>query len=210
VNVRADYREKPSRLIELLRKDDIPVHVQSIAHGDYIINDRVTVERKTARDFLVSILDGRLFKQIAHLKKHCLNPILIIEGNPFRTDSGFDPNAVRGALVSIQVMWYVPSLFSRSVEETKDILLMIGRQDDQDMDVIPLRGGYRPKRSKSQQLFILQGLPRVGPTAAKRLLLHFKSVSRVMDAGVEELMKVEGVGLETAQSIRTVLDAKCQ
>jgi len=137
VNVRADYREKPSGLIELLCKDDIPVHVQSIAYGDYIINDRVTVERKTARDFLVSILAGRLFKQIAHLKKHCLRPILMIEGNPYRTDLCFDPNDVRRALVSIQVMWYVPSSFSRSVEETKDILLMIGKQDDNDMDVIP-------------------------------------------------------------------------
>ena len=137
MNIRPDYREKPFGLIELLQRDGIPVQTQSIAHGDYFVNDRVTVERKTSKNFPVSILDGRLFKQIAHLKRRCLRPILMIEGNPYHTDLCFDPNAVRGALVSIQGMWYVPSLFLRSVEETKEILFMIWKQDDSDMDVIP-------------------------------------------------------------------------
>ena len=208
MNIRADYREKPSGLIDLLLKEDIPVEVTSLAHGDYIINNAITVERKTAHDFLVSIMDGRLFNQASNLKRHCPNPLLIIEGNPYRTDIQFDRRAVHGALVSMQAIWYVPTLFSRSMEETREILVMIARQDAHDADGVPLRGGYRPRRLKSRQLFVLQGLPRVGPTTAKRLLRHFKSVSRVMGASLEELTDVEGIGKESARSIRTLLDSE--
>ena len=81
--------------------------------------------------------------------------------------------AIRGALISTQAIWYVPVVYSGGKEETKDIILMIGRQEEACMDVVPLRGGYRPKRLKSRQLFILQGLPKVGPIVAKRLLEYF-------------------------------------
>jgi len=51
---------------------------------------------------------------------------------------------------------------------------MISRQIETCVDVVPLRGGYRPKRLKSKKLYILQGLPQVGPIIAKRLIKHFK------------------------------------
>ncbi len=110
-------------MIDLLLEEDIPVVVTSIAHGETIITNAITVERKTAHDFLVSIMDGRLFNQVSDLKKHCSNPLLIIEGNPYRTEIQFDRRAVQGALVSMQAIWYVPTLFPRSVEETREILV---------------------------------------------------------------------------------------
>ena len=76
------------------------------------------------------------------------------------------------------------------------------------IDVVPLRGGYRIKRLKSKQLYILQGLPKVGPKLAKRLLRHFKSVSKVMNASVRALTEVDGIGKISAERIREVLDAE--
>ena len=201
-----DYREKASGLIDLLKNEDIHIQTRKISHGDYIINDSITIERKTSRDFLLSIIDGRLFNQLSNLKKHCSNPIMLIEGNPYRTDLDFDPNAIKGALLSSQVIWYIPVIHSRSKEDTRDILLMIGKQDETYTDVVPLRGGYRPKRLKSRQMFILQGLPKVGPRMAKKLLRHFGSVSNVMNATTQDLMRVEGVGEVSAEKIRLVLD----
>jgi len=203
-----DYREEASGIIDLLRFEDVQIEVRKVTYGDYVINDAITMERKTARDFLISIIDGRLFNQLSNLKRYCLNPILLIEGNPFKTGLAFDERAVRGALISTQTIWYVPIIYSRSKEETKDIILMIGGQQEACMDVVPLRGGYRPKRLKSRQLFILQGLPKVGPTVAKRLLEHFRSVSNAMNATVEDLMQVEGIGRISAEKIREVLDSE--
>jgi len=72
--------------------------------------------------------------------------------------------------------------------------------------VLPLRGSCRPKRLRNRQLFILQGLPGVGARVALKLLLHFKSVAGVFSAGIEELMKVDGVGNVRARQIREVLE----
>ena len=208
MKITVDYREKGSGIVDLLWKEEVAVQVKKLSYGDYLINDAITMERKTARDFLISLIDGRLFNQMSNLKKHCIHPILLIEGNPFKTGLDFDEMAIRGTLISIQAIWYVPIIYSRGKEETKNIILMIGRQEEACMDVVPLRGGYRPKRLKSKQLFILQGLPKVGPTVAKRLLTHFKSVSRVMKATVEELMQVEGIGKISAEKIKETLDAE--
>ena len=208
MKVIVDYREKASGLIDLLKCEDIEIKIAKVSYGDYVINDAITIERKTARDFLISIIDGRLFGQLSNLRKHCVHPVLLIEGNPFKTDLDFDEMAIRGALISTQAIWYVPIIYSRSKEETRDIILIIGRQEEACMDVVPLRGGYRPKRLKSRQLFILQGLPKVGPKAAKKLLGHFGSVSGVMNATVESLMQVDGIGRVSAEKIREVLDIK--
>jgi len=208
LKIRVDYREKASGLIDLLEKEEVFIEIGKVPYGDYIINDSITIERKTAKDFLISIIDGRLFNQLSNLKNYCQNPILFIEGNPYKTDLNFDPAAIKGSLISAQVIWYIPVIFSRSKEDTRDILLMIGRQDETYIDVVPLRGGYRPKRLKSKQLYVLQGLPQIGPMLAKRLVEHFRSVSNIINASMEELMEVEGIGTSVAAKIREVLDSE--
>jgi Fanconi anemia group M protein len=207
MRITVDHREKMSGLVELLRRR-CEVEITTLFCGDYRINDRIVVERKTARDFLVSIIDLRLFRQVARLKQNAANSILLIEGNPYRTDLKFDHRAIQGALLSVQAVWQLPVVFSSSTEETCNILLTIGRQDDEEVDVVPLRGGYRPRRIKSKQLYILQGLPGVGPQLARRLLSHFKSVYGVMSAPVEDMKKVDGIGESTALKIREILDRR--
>jgi len=208
MRITVDHRERASGLLELIRGPDVFIEVKPLPFGDYIINDSITIERKTARDFLISIIDGRLFTQLSNLKKHCPCPVVMIEGNPCETDVDMDPAAIKGALISVETIWYVPIVFTRSKEDSVETLLMMGRQDETNMDVVPLRGGYRPKRLKSRQLYILQGLPKVGPTVAKRLLEHFGCVSNVVNAPVEELMRVDGIGRVSAKTIREVLDMK--
>jgi DNA excision repair protein ERCC-4 len=206
--ITVDYRETASGLTVLLKNSGALVEIAKLPYGDYIINDTITVERKTAKDFLISIIDGRLFNQLSNLKKFCNHPILLIEGNPYETEHNFDRMAIKGALISIQTIWYVPSIFSRTIEDSRDILLMISRQLGTSIDVVPLRKGYRPKRIKSKQLYLLQGFPQVGPKLAKRLILHFKSVSKIMNASVQALTEVDGIGVISAQKIREVLDAE--
>ncbi|MFA6012018.1 MAG: ERCC4 domain-containing protein [Desulfobacteraceae bacterium] len=84
MHIAVDFREKASGIVENLSLQGVAVELKHLEHGDYLINDTVTIERKTGKDFLVSIIDGRLFNQIAALKKECSKPLVLIEGNPLK------------------------------------------------------------------------------------------------------------------------------
>lgn len=206
MHIKVDFRESPSGIVETLIEKGLTVSVDHLACGDYLINETITIERKTGHDFLASIIDGRLFSQVALLKKQSDHPLVLIEGNPFKTDININDSAIRGAILSIQAIWYIPVLYSRCKDETRDILLTMAKQNGTQKEELILRHGYRPKRLHSKQLYILQGLPHVGPVLAKRLLGHFKSVKRVMNASEEELMNVEGIGAGLATKILDVLN----
>jgi ERCC4-type nuclease len=57
-------------------------------------------------------------------------------------------------------------------------------------------------------LYILQGFPQIGPVLAKRLIQYFKSVLNVMNASVDDLAQVDGIGKISAEKIRRVLDTE--
>ena len=201
-----DDRERRSGIVRLLEDAECSIHVQRLLYGDYLIDGKLVVERKTANDLVISILDGRLFKQMRELKKIRWRVVLIIEGDPYQTGHGIKPKAVRGALISVSAVWQVPVIYSSSTQDTASLLQFLADQVKLKKGVLPLRGSRRPKRLRNRQLFILQGLPGVGARVALKLLLHFKSVAGVFSAGIEELMKVDGVGNVRARQIREVLE----
>ena len=204
--ITADDRENSSGIVDLLIKADIDVIVRRLSCYDYIINKEIGVERKTGRDFLISIVDGRLFRQAQAMKKSLPRPIFLIEGNPFHIDMDFTPESIRGVILSLQVIWCIPVLFSKSKEETCQIFRFIGEQDLNQTNSLKLRHGYRPKKLITRQLYILQGFPKIGPLIAKRMLAHFGSVRNVMAADRGAFMKVEGIGKSMADEICRVLD----
>ncbi|HHT9116035.1 MAG: hypothetical protein HY607_03710 [Planctomycetes bacterium] len=58
--IEIDYRERNAGIIEILRtKENVVVEEKRLFIGDYLINKHVAVERKTTRDFVISIIDGR-------------------------------------------------------------------------------------------------------------------------------------------------------
>ena len=68
IHITADDREQKSEVIKLLSEiENVDVGIRRLSVGDYQIGSRVIVERKTLKDFAVSIVDGRLFKQMIRL-----------------------------------------------------------------------------------------------------------------------------------------------
>lgn len=208
MNIVVDDRETPSGIADLLESSGNKVIRKRIIYGDYLIDGKLVVERKTAEDFVVSIIDGRLFRQLRNLKKLRLRIVLMVEGNPYKTGHAIELEAVRGALTSVSVIWQVPIIFSSSLQDSARLLQVMADQVRVSQDVVPLRGGYRPKRLKNRQLFIIQGLSGVGAKLARRLLRYFKTVSGVFSASINELTEVEGVGSVKAIQIRGVLDVR--
>ncbi len=76
----ADTREFNSDVVKELSRRGMVVQSQQLDVGDYILSDRLAVERKEVDDFLRSLMDGRLFSQLKMLKTAYINPILVLEG----------------------------------------------------------------------------------------------------------------------------------
>ncbi|MCF7791168.1 MAG: hypothetical protein K9L78_04735 [Victivallales bacterium] len=71
----ADHRESADLLIQTLKSQyNFQVEIRTLKYGDYYIKPDLFIERKTTKDFLVSIVDGRLFKQAFHLSKYTKRP----------------------------------------------------------------------------------------------------------------------------------------
>ena len=71
-------------------------------------------------------------------------------------------------------------------------------------DFLP-RCGYRPKTYHRRQIYLIQGLPGVGPALAKRLLASFGSVRAIFCSDKDTLCKVDGIGPGKAEKIIQVL-----
>ena len=81
------------------------------------------------------------------------------------------PHALKGAIVSLAVMWRLPVLHARDPEDALRILQLLAHQARNSDPRILQRYDRKPKRLASRKLYMLQGLPGVGPAFANRLLV---------------------------------------
>jgi Fanconi anemia group M protein len=204
VLVYSDCREAPSQVNQYIEDLGAVVSSKQLKVGDYIASDRVGIERKTITDFLGSIMNQRLFKQLEELSSCFSNPVLIIEGNPelLWHESGMHPNALRGALASITVDYRVPIIWTRNARETAAQIHWIAyREQKKVRNGISIRGEKLPMDKPSQQEYIVAGLPFVSSTLSRRLLESFGSVKKVFNAKPERLMKIDKIGEKKAKKI---------
>ena len=206
--VYADSREGNSKVIRHLSEMEIDVKVRSMAVGDYQVSDEVVIERKTAKDFVDSIIDKRLFKQARELSEEFKRPLLILEGDDIYNGM-IHPNAVRGTLAAIAIDFGISIIPTRNSEDTAAMIKRIAvREQNGEKTHIQIRTDKKPVSLWEQQLFIVESLPNIGPVNAKNLLQHFGSVEKVMNASESELQEVEGIGKKTAKNIRKVVESE--
>ncbi len=209
VSIVADDRERPSGIIdELSARGDVSLQVRRLDVGDFVVGECLVVERKTHADLAKSIVDSRLFRQAGVISSCTLRPVLIVEGDA--SDSGYGAHvtrdAIQGALITVGIFYGLAVLFARDTAETAALLVAMGRQAHRiEFGGLP-RPGYRPKGKRARQMFILQGLPGIGPSRAQWLLDRFGSVKAVATAAPTELAAIEGIGQRTASRIRWALD----
>jgi Fanconi anemia group M protein len=204
--LRVDPSEQHAALLGLARQcDDFDVHMEHLTVGDYCLDRGIVVERKTHADFAVSLVDGRLFPQAAKLARCPHRPIILIEGPRPKRMPDVHLHALKGAIVSLSVMWRLPVLYARDPKDSLRILRCLADQLRSSDDGVLKRYDRKPKRLASRKLYMLQGLPGVGPALAHRLLQEFGSIERVVTADEEALMHVRGVGRQTAAHIRELL-----
>jgi len=204
----ADTREGNSKVIRHLSEMEIDVKVQAMAVGDYQVSDEVVIERKTAKDFVDSIVDKRLFKQARSLMEEFKRPLIILEGDDLYNGM-INPNAIRGSIASIALDFGISIIPTRNAQDTAAMIKRIAiREQSGEKTPIQIRTDKKPVNLWEQQLFIIESLPNIGPVNAKNLLEHFGTVANIINASEGQLQEVEGIGKKTAANIRKVVDSK--
>jgi ERCC4-type nuclease len=174
----------------------------------YVLSKRLAVERRTGSGFLRGIMDKTLFTSAIYLRQHFQLAILIVEGEVSYEYSGFNPQAVRGALSAMVLQYEITLLSTPNIDETVKLIAMMARQEQLGIPEISLI----PKRKASDladlQRRVIEMLPGSGMVMARQLLQHFGSVRRTVNATDEELRGLRGIGAKKAREMHKVLTAE--
>ncbi|MES3517133.1 MAG: DEAD/DEAH box helicase [Natronomonas sp.] len=212
VEIVADQRELDSHIArDLSTREGVETRLETLAVGDYVLSDRVVVERKAVEDFLDTLVGGdrSLFEQVGDAARFYGRPIVVIEGERLYDSRNVHPNAIRGALSSLAVDFGASVLRTEDADGTADLLEVIARREQEDDDrAVSVHGEKGSKTLAEQQEYVVSSIAEVGPVTARGLLEAFGSVEAVMTAEKSELQAVDGIGEVTADRIREVVGGR--
>lgn len=203
-----DERERKSGIPELLKAIGMEIEMKTLSIGDYIVAPETIVERKSIKDLMASVFDGRLYDQCNRLKEHFEHPIVVVEGNVDEIEEITDnPLVFYGALSRIALEFKIPIIPTPSASHTAKLLVSMCSKKDGST------GPYLKKIKKSsnletQQLSTLCSLPGIGEKLAVRMLEKFGTPLKVFSATTSELSKIEGLGEARAKKIKNMLITK--
>jgi len=193
---------------QLITEVEVGSYKSSDVHSG---NGLVGIERK-GDDFLPSVWSGLLDKQLWELQDNFKYPFLFLEFDGIKDMItqcvGVSPKVVVGELTSILARHNVTVMFvgdlyvpfaCRVIEKFHDGKTAIKRSA-----YTPIR--RKPSTKEVKRAMFEHNFPGLGPRKVDLLLTHFdNSVKKIVDASVEELMEVKGIGKVLAQEIHEVL-----
>ncbi|MGE5782637.1 MAG: ERCC4 domain-containing protein [Nitrososphaerales archaeon] len=219
-----DERERNSKVPKFLINNGVHVDFARLVVGDYIVSSEVAIERKTIRDLVNSIYDGRLFVQCSDLLQFYSKPLLIVEGNILELKTDIENyidyhqkekialnkiTQIYDALATVAIIFRIPIIHSPSAKYTSKFLISLSNKILQSN--LFLNGPLIKKIKKAnhvqlQQLSILSSLPGIGDKLALKLLEKFKTPLKAINASTAELAMIPGFGIARAEKIKKILD----
>jgi DNA excision repair protein ERCC-4 len=222
VRIVVDEREKGSNIPELLKNAGAVIDFTQLKVGDYVVSSETAVERKTVRDLISSIYDGRLFVQCSDLVRFYQKPLLVVQGNiadlAQTSEDMEDPDDIKlhtermslayDALITVAMEFRIPIIHTPSAEQTAQLLVTLVNRSLQEAKATGplLRKIKKENPIQIQQLSVLASLPGVGEKLAARMLKKFHTPIRALNASAAELATIPGFGLARAERVRKVLN----
>jgi ERCC4-type nuclease len=188
-----DYREKNSSVASELIHLGFEVEFKELKVADYLVN-HIAIERKTVSDFVSSMINRRIIRQLEELQQY-EEKLLLIEGIEEQelysddAERGVSSNAIRGFLLSIILKHKIPIIFTKNSEDTAKFIDVLARKKEKES---PLNVTKKSLNKKERLQFILEGFPGIGPKTAKKLLEKFKTLRNISNASLEEITEVIG------------------
>jgi len=177
-------------------------------------------QRKTYEDLVASVADDRLVKEVAQAEV-LDHKVLVLEGRPTVMSSGdyligrreWTREQLCGLLWSLQAKdWWITTttdaLDTARVLRAMEVWSKKARHGSLERRGVKAKGVWGTDAgARGYGLWLLQGLPGVGPETAKAVWDMYGLPVR-WTVGVEDLMKVPGVGRKTAERMFRALGGK--
>ena len=196
-----DDRETSSKVVEVLSDMGAAIQLERLPHGDFAIGDRILVERKTARDFVDTLIERDLLGQMKAMAEASTRPVLVIEGGDIYAQRDIHPNAIKGVLAALTVDMGVSLLYTRDAEDTAQMLFVLAKREESERGERKVHPHKSYHSVKEEQEYIVSAFPEIGLRNARILLSHFGSVQKIVNASLDELVAVKGIGEKTAAKI---------
>ncbi len=194
------------RVVSLISKYPTIIENERLICADYVLSDRVAIERKTDSDFQSSLMDGRLFTQASEIGKKYQCAIIAIIGKNFDKKL---IKAINGAIISLSVDFHLPIMFFDNDEKFALFLFEVAKREQfHHKRNVAVNSQRKPTDIQKEIQFIVESLPGIGPVTAQQLLAKFQTIENLMTANEEQLKEVAGIGPFGARKIRLAVSTK--
>lgn len=206
-----DSRESRAEASALLMSIEHLTCVQSeLQVGDYCSTDlkSLGVERKTANDLVLSIMDRRVFGQVELLSGQFEKAVLLIIGDPYSVRSEMTSVAMDGFLSWVATLTNTSLMMVGSERQAAALIARMAFHAEHGLGYDVSYRHSKPKEELFWARYAAEGLPGVGPTTAKNLIDHFGSVAALFQASESQLKMVKGVGPKMASAIVQAINTR--
>ena len=207
--IAVDSREPP-KIFHIFDKLNIPYERKTLQVGDIVDSEKsVAIERKTMGDFSMSIMDGRIFKQVEEMQKNFDTHYIIISGaikDLYFMTKNLSPsqrpntNYILGAMASLVAKYKVPILMVDNDSQLVKLSAYIIEKTGQVPHRKPILKA--PRTPEDVMLNIVASAPLVGLEKARLILAKFSTINNICASSTEELMQIDGVGKVLANNIK--------
>lgn len=180
-----DERERgPIRI--LLQDMGFEVATRTLDVADFVVSERMAVERKRGDDFAASLFDGRLFEQIPNLLESYEYPIIVIEEFNLMFQRYEEKMAeLYGALAKLGLLG-IQIIPTHDYTGTALLLKSLCKKEQLENGQIVIERSNKKKFTlREKQLFLIEGLMNVGHKKANELLDKFINPENVFNAILE-------------------------
>jgi ERCC4-type nuclease len=202
---------KQRKIAEALKERGVKIWIEELEGGDYYVQGEFLIERKTPLDLIGSVKTGRLWEQAKKLKSaENVKPLILIEGNPkaFSKYTGWNVMSYHSVQLALIFGWNIPIYYTPDWKWTVDFLFQLARKTVEEGKERIYPVSFKPHAETVQEMIrrVAESLPSIGPKQAIELLKYFKTVKRIINANIDELQEVKGIGERKASLIYKVVN----
>lgn len=201
ITILADTSEAHSPLLPRLQSAGAHVRVGDLECGSYVISGSIVVLRFNALEFVEAILDGKLFHKAGKASMNFERSVFLVEGDIYSTRAVIAREAIDGALSFLVCVKGASILYVRNPMATADLIYRLAKQAQKNLgfEISFQRAKVAPGRQEA--LFTLESVAGIGPSTAPKALEQFRSVYKFVNASVQQLMAISGIGQKKAERI---------